>query len=150
MRSYVEIVGTCILVLSSGFVLNLERIFYIPSFSRNLISASRLVSFGYSFNFSETFFNLFYKSDLVGNGTLSNGLFSTNLQNDTTYNGMHVQDSIKRCVMNKNSSMLWHWRLGHISIDRIKRLVNDGVLSTLDFTDFGTCVDCIRESRPKS
>ncbi|RVX00946.1 Retrovirus-related Pol polyprotein from transposon TNT 1-94 [Vitis vinifera] len=35
-------------------------------------------------------------------------------------------------------------RLGHISIDRIKRLVNDGVLSTLDFTDFETCVDCIK------
>ncbi|RVW30282.1 Retrovirus-related Pol polyprotein from transposon TNT 1-94 [Vitis vinifera] len=33
---------------------------------------------------------------------------------------------------------------GHISIDRIKRLVNDGVLSTLDFTDFETCVDCIK------
>ncbi|RVW41039.1 Retrovirus-related Pol polyprotein from transposon TNT 1-94 [Vitis vinifera] len=34
--------------------------------------------------------------------------------------------------------------LGHISIDRIKRLVNDGILSTLDFTDFETCVDCIK------
>ncbi|KAL6311169.1 hypothetical protein AAG906_000912 [Vitis piasezkii] len=37
-------------------------------------------------------------------------------------------------------------RLGHISIDRIKRLVNDDeVLSTLDFIDFETCVDCIKE-----
>ncbi|RVW90040.1 Retrovirus-related Pol polyprotein from transposon TNT 1-94 [Vitis vinifera] len=43
-----------------------------------------------------------------------------------------------------NSSMLWHWRLGHISIQRIKRLVNDGVPSILDFTDFHTCVDCIK------
>ena len=63
---------------------------------------------------------------------------------------MHIQAGIKQCVMNENSSMLRHRRLGHISIDRIKRLVNDGVLSTLDFTDFGMCVDCIRESRPKS
>ena len=29
--------------------------------------------------------------------------------------------------------------MGYISIDRIKRLVNDGVLSTLNFTDFDTC-----------
>ncbi|RVW71318.1 hypothetical protein CK203_060129 [Vitis vinifera] len=37
---------------------------------------------------------------------------------------------------------------GHISIDRIKRLVNDDeVLSTLDFTDFETCVDCIKEKQ---
>ena len=46
--------------------------------------------------------------------------------------------------MNENSSMLWHRRLGHISIERIKRLVNDEVLSTLDFTNFNTCLDCIK------
>jgi len=40
--------------------------------------------------------------------------------------------------------MLWHHRLGHISIERIKRLVKDRVLNTLDFTDFKTCVDCIK------
>ncbi|KAL4383566.1 hypothetical protein GQ457_15G010160 [Hibiscus cannabinus] len=49
-----------------------------------------------------------------------------------------------RCVINEDSSTLWHRRLGHISIERIKRLVNDGVLNTLDFTDFDTCVDCIK------
>ena len=57
---------------------------------------------------------------------------------------MHVHTGTKRCVINEDSSMLWHLRLGHISIQRIKRLVNDGVLSTLDFTDFHTCVDCIK------
>ena len=31
--------------------------------------------------------------------------------------------------------MLWHRRLGHISIERMKKLVNEGVLSTLDFAD---------------
>ena len=51
---------------------------------------------------------------------------------------------IKRGVINENSTMLWHRRLYHISIDRIKRLVNDGVLKALNFTDFGTCEDCIK------
>ena len=40
--------------------------------------------------------------------------------------------------------MLWHRRLGHISIGRIKRLVNEEVLSALDFADFETCVNCIK------
>ena len=40
--------------------------------------------------------------------------------------------------------MLWHRRLGHISIERVKKLVNDGVLSTLDFPDFGICVNYIK------
>ncbi|KAJ9692948.1 hypothetical protein PVL29_011870 [Vitis rotundifolia] len=144
MGSHVEAIGTCYLTLNSGFVLELQKTFYVPSFSRNLILVSRLVPFGYSFHFSETSFSLIYKSDCVGNGILSDGLYSMFLQSDTTHNSLHVQTGIKRCVVNEDSSTLWHRRLGHISIDRIKRLVNDGVLSTLDFTDFETCVDCIK------
>ena len=144
MRSHVEAIGTCNLVFSTSFVLKLEKTFYIPNFSRNLISVSRLVPLGYSFTFSDTSLNLFYKSDIVGNGTLSDDLFRINLQNNACYNTMHVHAGIKRCVMNEDSSMLWHRRLGHISIDRIKRLVNDGVLSTLNFADFETCMNCIK------
>ncbi|KAL5823734.1 hypothetical protein ACOSQ4_021634 [Xanthoceras sorbifolium] len=144
MRSHVEAIGTCYLTLSSGFVLELDKTFYVPSFSRKLISVSRLVPFGYSFNFSEASFSLFYKSDCIGNGTLSDGLYCINLQNNATYNTMHVQTGTKRCVIDEDSSTLWHRRLGHISIERIKRLVKDGVLSTLNFTNFETCVDCIK------
>ncbi|RVW36055.1 Copia protein, partial [Vitis vinifera] len=93
----------------------------------------------------ETSFSLIYKSECVGNGILSDGLYFIFLQNDTAHNSLHVQTGIKRCVVKEDSSTLWHRRLGHISIDRIKRLVNDGVLSTLDFTDFETCVDCIKD-----
>ncbi|KAL4342158.1 hypothetical protein GQ457_08G026470 [Hibiscus cannabinus] len=144
MQSHVEAIGTCELVLSSGFVLILEKTFYIPSFSRNLISVSRLVPLGYCFKFSNVGFNLFYKSEIVGNGVLCDGLYSIDLQNNATHNVMHIQTGTKRCVINEDSSTLWHRRLGHISIERIKRLVNDGVLNTLDFTDFDTCVDCIK------
>ena len=144
MRSHVEGVRTCRLVLSSGFVLELEKTFYILSFSRNLISISKLVPLGYSFQFSDKLFNLYYKFDIIENGTSSDGLFSLDLQNDTTHNALHVQTGIKQCVINEDSSILWHWRLGHIFIDRIKRLINDGVLSTLDFIDFDTCADNIK------
>ena len=51
MPSQVEAIGTCKLVLSSGFILQLEKSFYIPSFARTLISVSKIVSIGYSFNF---------------------------------------------------------------------------------------------------
>ena len=85
-----------------------------------------------------------YKFDCVGNGILSDDLYRIFLQNDNTYNSLYVQTGMKRCVVNEDSFTLWHRRLGHISIDKIKRLVNDGVLSTLDFTDFETCVDCIK------
>ena len=118
--SHVESIGTYSLVLDNGYVLDLEMTFYIPSFSRNLISVSRLVPLGYSFKFSYCTFNLFCKYELIGKGILSNGLFSINLQ----YNAvLHTHIGNKRCIMNEDSSILWHRRLRYISIDRIKRLV---------------------------
>ena len=47
-------------------------------------------------------------------------------------------------VLKNRSSSLWHRRLGYISIERLKRLVKDGVIQTLDFTDFDTCLGCIK------
>ena len=68
MSSHVEVVGMCNLVLSSGYILNLKKTFYVPSCSRNLISISRLIcTDGYSFNFSNSEFNLFYKSNVIRN-----------------------------------------------------------------------------------
>ena len=75
MRLHVETIGTYKLALSSGFILELEKTFYVPSFSRNLILVSRLVPLGYSFNFFDLSLSLFYKPDLVGDSTLSDGLY---------------------------------------------------------------------------
>ena len=40
--------------------------------------------------------------------------------------------------------MLWHKRLGHISRNRMERLVKNGVLQNLDFSNFTTCVDSVK------
>ena len=73
----------------------LEKTFYIPSFSRNLISVSRLVPYGYSFHFSDKSLLTYFKYDVVGNGTLCDDLFFIDLQNDTTHNTLHVQTGPK-------------------------------------------------------
>ena len=70
-------------------------------------------------------------------------LFST-FASTNAYNSLSLTVGIKRNVMNQESSLLWHRRLGHISIKRIKSLENEGVLSSLDFTHFETCLDCIK------
>jgi len=79
----------------------------------------------FSFNFSDSGFTLINKSRIIGSGALLDGLYYIELQNDVAYNSMHVTVGVKRCVVNEESSMLWHRRLGHISIERIKRLVNE-------------------------
>ena len=52
--------------------------------------------------------------------------------------------SSKRFRLNKKSSTLWHKRLGHISRQRMKRLIRYEILPDLDFSNFDTCVDCIK------
>ena len=94
--------------LSNGFVLVLERAFYVPSFSRNLINVSRLVPLGFSFTFQDNVFNLFYKSNHIGTGILVDGLYRISLQNEATNNSLHVHIGTKRCNINEDSSMLWH------------------------------------------
>ena len=144
MGSHVEAIGTCMLTLSNGFVLVLEMTFYVPSFSRNLTYVSRLVPLGFSFTFQDDVFNLFYETNHIGTGILADGLYRISLHNEATNNSLHVHISTKRCNINEDPSMLWHRRLGHSSIDIIQRLVKDGVLSTLDYTDLETYVNCIK------
>lgn len=91
------------------------------------------------------FLNFYLKKyKIVGFCELCDGLYSINLQNVVAYNSMHIFARLKWCVLNDDSSMLWHRRLRHISIEWIRLLVNGGILSTLDFTDFETCVNYIK------
>jgi len=50
----VELLGTFKLVLDSCHVLDLDETFYVPSWRRNLISISRLLSFGYDVIFRDS------------------------------------------------------------------------------------------------
>ena len=62
MHSHVTAIGTCRLNLGFGFVFELNNVFYIPKFSKNLIYASRLVPLGYSIKFNAFGFDLLFKS----------------------------------------------------------------------------------------
>ena len=50
----------------------------------------------------------------------------------------------KSLRLNEKSSILWHKRLGHISRHKLKGLNKDHILPDLDFSNFNTCVDCIK------
>ena len=61
----------------------------------------------------------------------------------TTFS-VNTISSTKRLRLNEKSSILWHKRLGYISKQRMERLIKDEILRDLDFSDFDTCVDCIK------
>ena len=50
----------------------------------------------------------------------------------------------KTCkVDNDSATYLWHCRLGHIGIKRMKKLHADGFLESLDYESFDTCEPCV-------
>ena len=146
ISSHVKAVGTYRLVLRFGFVLDLEITFFVPSFSRNLISVSRLLPYGFTFKFISISFHFIKDNIIVGDGILDNCLFKLYLNPSLNHSltTVHGNVGIKSGVINEKYSILWHKRLGHISIERIKRLISGGVFEALDFTDFDICVDCIK------
>ena len=77
-----------------------------------------------------------------------NGLFFMNLECDAT----HVHNvSAKRCkVDNDSATYLWHCRLGHIGVKRIKKLHKDGLLESLDYESFDACEPCLMGKMTKT
>ena len=57
----------------------------------------------------------------------------------------------KRCKVNNDSATyLWHCRLGHIGIKRMKKLHADGLLESLYCESFDTCEPCLMGKMTKT
>ena len=57
----------------------------------------------------------------------------------------------KRCrVDNESATYLWHYRLGHIGVKRMKKLHTDGLLESLDYESFSTCEPCLMGKMTKT
>jgi GAG-pre-integrase domain len=87
-------------------------------------------------------FSLFLESKLAGFGKMSDfGTFYA-LTNVASYNeSLHTStQNVKQKLTHKNSSSVWHRRLGHISRQRLERLVKNEILEPLDMFNFDLCV----------
>ena len=50
----------------------------------------------------------------------------------------------KRCKVNNDSATyLWHCRLGHIGVKRMKKIHADGLLESLDYESVDACEPCL-------
>ena len=56
----------------------------------------------------------------------------------------NTASSFKLLRLNEKFSIIWHKHLGHISKQKMVRLIKDEILPDLDFSYFDTCVDCIK------
>ena len=57
----------------------------------------------------------------------------------------------KRCrVDNDSATYLWHCRLGHIDVKRMKKLHTDGLLEPLDYESVDACEPCLMGKMTKT
>ena len=57
----------------------------------------------------------------------------------------------KRCKVNNDSATyLWHCRLGHIGVKRMKKLHADGFLESLDYESLDACEPCLMGKMTKT
>ena len=138
-------VGTLPLHLPSGLVLDLNNCYLVPAWSMNIISRSCLMQNGYSFKSDNNGCSIYMGKIFYGHEPMKNGLFLLNLDSSDTH--IHSVEA-KRCrVDNDSATYLWHCRLGHIDVKRMKKLHTDGLLESLDYESLGTCEPCASWAR---
>ena len=83
-----------------------------------------------------------------GHALMVNGLFLMNLERNATH--IHSVNTNRCKVDNDGPTYLWHCRLGHIGVKRMKKLRKDGLLESLDYESFDTCEPCLMGKMTKT
>ncbi|KAK1415826.1 hypothetical protein QVD17_31614 [Tagetes erecta] len=152
----VEGIGTMQLLMKTGQCLELKDTLYVPRITRNLVSVPKLDINGFDVAHGRGKVTISFNSLLIGfgylNGPVDACLYKLELDHEFSKSLLSFNvnaNSTKRKRDLETSSMLWHQRLDHISRDRMSRLVKDEVLPNLDFSDFETCVKCLKGKMAK-
>uniref|UniRef100_A0ACD5Z493 Uncharacterized protein n=1 Tax=Avena sativa TaxID=4498 RepID=A0ACD5Z493_AVESA len=122
---------------------------------RNLISVSKLEYVGYKTLFGDGKVKLLLDGKLAHSGIRHDGLYFLNdiLEESSSVCLVGEEgNSVVRKISgtgNCSESYLWHLRLGHISKNRIKRLINFGILN-IKWEDYGICEACIMGKMTRS
>ena len=137
----VKAIGIFRLQLDSSCTLDLNETFVVPSFRRNLIFVSCLDKYVYFCSFRNGMVSLYLNASVISTGSLIDKLYKLNIK---ASNGNETLHSSNYDIKRKLTNELWHKHLGHISNQRIQRLVSEGILDPLDFLDFQVCIECIK------
>ena len=91
-----EAVGTYILKLPSGKILELKDCYYMPKVIRNIISVPLLLKQGYTMNVMSIGCSISFSNDIICYGVFNNGLLTLSLDD----NIFHIGNKRKRDDIN--------------------------------------------------
>jgi len=102
---------------------------------------SCLLQYGYSFKSKNNCCSVYMNKTFYGHTLKINGLL--NLDRSDTH--IHNIEAKRSKVNNDSATYLWHCRLGHIGVKRMKKLHADGLLESLD-----ACEPCLMGKMTKT
>ncbi|KAL0553858.1 hypothetical protein IC582_007762 [Cucumis melo] len=146
-------VGDAKLFFGNKFMF-LENLYIVPKIKRNLVSVSCLIEHMYSINFSMNEAFIYKNGVHICSAKLENNLYvlrpneAKAVLNHEMFRTANTQNKRQRISPN-NNTYLWHLRLGHINLDRIGRLVKNGLLNKLKDVSLPPCESCLEGKMTK-
>ncbi|KAK9185556.1 hypothetical protein WN943_025912 [Citrus x changshan-huyou] len=129
-------VGSVKIEMFDGSVQTLSDVRHAPRLKRNLISLGMLDGMGYSFKSENSGLKIMKGTEMVMKGVKKNGLY--------VLEGSSVPGSVAMPVVSDvNITMLWHLRLGHMSIRGMQELSKQGLLCGDNIDELDFCENCI-------
>ncbi|KAL0286292.1 UNVERIFIED_CONTAM: Retrovirus-related Pol polyprotein from transposon TNT 1-94 [Sesamum calycinum] len=138
-----EAIGIISLVVSDRVRLELKDCYFVPSMIKNIISIPLLDNVGFEFLINKNCFYLMKDGSSHLLGKLNNGLYILQMSDWI----MTAQNKHK--LENLENAQIWHARLGHISQDRIKRLVDSKSLEIDNLDNLPACESCLQGKMTK-
>ena len=139
-------IGSVKLYFSCNKFMVCKDIYLVPDFGRNIFSFAQLMKQGFVLNVNNGI-EIYYNGNLITATCLINDHFYLKPIYHEIYNTTANSDLLresKRLKLDLNDqTYMWHLRLGHIRLDRIKRLVKDGPLESLQVGSLPTCESCL-------
>ncbi|GKD09294.1 retrotransposon protein, putative, ty1-copia subclass [Tanacetum coccineum] len=143
-RAAVEAIREFHLCLPSGLVLTLHNCHYAPSIARGVILVSCLYTDGFVNRFKNDNTILVSTNNLVYFCAIPwDDVFEIDLYSSYTNDSYMYAISNKRVKLDLDSTLFWHYRLGHINKKRMEKLQHDGLFDSTDIKSFEKCVSCM-------
>ncbi|KAL1219683.1 Retrovirus-related Pol polyprotein from transposon TNT 1-94 [Cardamine amara subsp. amara] len=136
-------IGTCQLHMHGGKTLILHDVLYALEIRWDLVSVLALLKLGFSLNFYDMGLHISLGSVFYGSGYTYDGFIVLDCNTTTSSNNNDCFSFVTSSTNNETD--VWHARLGHIGVDRMKRLAKEGLL--LAQIDLNTCESCLLEKR---
>ena len=103
---------------------------------------------GFSFKSENNGCSIYVSNIFYGHAPLMSGLFLLNLDRSDTH--IHNTNAKRYKVDIDSATYLWHCRIGHIGVKRMKKLHADGLLESLDSEWFDTYEPCLMGKMTKT